>query len=53
MPYTLREAGETQLNKMEADGVILSISYSEWAVVNIGHSGSVGTIMYLSIPDLR
>lgn len=34
-PYALREAVETQLNKMEADGVITSIAYSEWAAPTV------------------
>lgn len=35
VPYALREAVEAQLNKMEADGVITPVNYSEWAAPTV------------------
>lgn len=35
VPYALREAVEAQLNKLESDGVITPVSYSEWALPTV------------------
>lgn len=35
VPYALRKAVEAQLNKMEADGVITPVNYSEWAAPTV------------------
>lgn len=44
VPYALREAGEAELNKLEANGVIAKIEQSDWAspiVVVLKSDGSV------------
>ena len=33
--YALRDAVEAQLNKMEADGVITPVNFSEWAAPTV------------------
>ena len=35
VPYALRDAVEAQLNKMEADGVITPVNFSEWAAPTV------------------
>lgn len=35
VPYALRDAVEAQLNKMEADGVITPVYFSEWAAPTV------------------
>lgn len=35
VPYALRDAVEAQLNKMEADGVITAVDFSEWAAPTV------------------
>lgn len=35
VPYALREAVEFQLRKMEANGVIMPVNYSEWAAPTV------------------
>lgn len=35
VPYALRDAVEAQLKKMEADGVIIPIDFSEWAAPTV------------------
>lgn len=35
VPYALRDAVEAQLNKMEADGFITPVNFSEWAAPTV------------------
>lgn len=35
MPYACRDAVKAQLKKMEADGVITPVNFSEWAAPTV------------------